>query len=275
MPATTDNELQSAYGVLSAAGQLHRRQLDPETRLFRPCRSIDILPRHERPRGIGTDVMTANDQADDETSQATQDAAARRRELIARCAASTAGLDGEAAQRYARDIRRSLVLHPRPQASGTALALETGIRLEFLRQAGWLLLFAAVGAGAALAVLNFWIQSIFIVMLGWIARLPLLYGFRTWRDKLRASWSTMLPAAASPIRADSSCLTVGDMSVPWADVRLEAVELGVPWFAASLIISKRSVDQLRLAAGKGSLVLDVRLIRNGRAVIDTICGKLA
>jgi hypothetical protein len=60
--------------------------------------------------------------------------------------------------------------------------------------------------------------------------------------------------------------------VPWNDVRLEAVELQYLW--RPRINPKYRVDQLRLATSRGALVLDIRLIENGREVIDTICGNL-
>jgi hypothetical protein len=53
---------------------------------------------------------------------------------------------------------------------------------------------------------------------------------------------------------------------------LEAVELRYLW--QPRIDPKFRVDQLRLATGKGSLLLDVRMIENGQGVIDAICGKL-
>jgi hypothetical protein len=46
----------------------------------------------------------------------------------------------------------------------------------------------------------------------------------------------------------------------------------MPWFWTSLVLPKLQVDQLRLGTPQGALVLDVR---NGREVIDTICGRLA
>ena len=82
----------------------------------------------------------------------------------------------------------------------------------------------------------------------------------------------MLPDVAAPIRVDSKCLTVGATSVPWSDVRLEAVELRYLWQPRINPIYR--IDQLRLSMDKKSLVLDVQLIENGQEVIDTICDKL-
>jgi hypothetical protein len=92
----------------------------------------------------------------------------------------------------------------------------------------------------------------------------------SWSQKLKDA--TMLPKAQMLIRADREYLTVGATSVPWRDVRLEAVELRYLWRLR--LFPKYRIDQLHLATGNGPLVLDVRLIENGREVLDTICGKL-
>ena len=220
----------------------------------------------------GEHIVTAN--KDLENSQTVDDVAARQRELIGLCAARTAGLDGASAQRYASDIRNRLLLWPRPQAHGTMLPLEKGIRQEFLRQLGpWLLGPPVLSATLALSIPNFWIQSIFIAVILLAFGLPLrLVEVSNWRDKLSGAWSAMLPEAGAVIRADSECLTIGALAVPWDDVRLEAVELQYLW--RPRINPKYRVDQLRLATSRGALALDVRLIENGREVIDTICGNL-
>jgi len=218
--------------------------------------------------------MDHPDNADSaENSQATEDSAARPRELIALCAAKSAGLDGAHAQRYARSVRNSLLLRPRVQATGTVLPLEKGIRLEFLRQAAPGLLLLVVCTITAISEPHFWIQSLFIAVIGLAFGLAL--GFAqvwSWREKLNTAWSTMLPGAGARIWVDSKCLSVGETSVPWDDVHLEAVELRYLW--RPRIDPKYSIDQLRLAMSKGPLVLDMRLIENGQEVIDTICDNL-
>jgi hypothetical protein len=208
------------------------------------------------------------------SSQTANDAAARRRALIGRCAARTAGLDGAPAQRFAGYVRDGLLLSPRPQARGTARPLEQGIRLGSLRQlAPWLLGPVLLSAFTAFSIADFWIQSILIaVLLLTIGLAPRFAVVSNWRNRLRGA-SSMLPEAGAPIRADSEHLTVGAITVPWSDVRLEAVD--VRWVPLGYWINPRyRVAQLRLATGTGSLVLDVRLIENGREVIDTICGHL-
>ena len=120
---------------------------------------------------------------------------------------------------------------------------------------------------------NFWVQSLFIAVIlltfGLPLRLALVWN---WREKLNASWSTILPKAGVRIRADSKCLGVGETSMPWDAVHLEAVELRSLW--QPRINPKYRVDQLRLVMSKGQLVLDVRLIENGQEVVDTICDNL-
>ena len=217
--------------------------------------------------------MIANEDAGGGSSNTTDDAAARRRELIGLCAAKTAGLDDFHAQRYALGVRNRLVLRPRPQASGTVRPIHVGIRLGFLRQAwpGFMLL--ALSVVTAISVPHFWIQSLFITVIGLAFSVSLgLAGVWNWRENLNAVRSTMLPEAGARIRADSRCLTVGITSVPWSGVRLEAVELRYLW--QPRINPKYRVDQLRLATNQGQLVLDVRLIENGQEVLDTICDRL-
>lgn len=216
--------------------------------------------------------MTTIENAGGENLRTPGDAAVRRRELIALCAAKTAGLEGVNAERYARSVRNTLVLRPRAQASGTVLPIKKGFRLEFYRQAGPGLLILAMSAAAAISIPHFWIQSLFIAVIGLAFGLPLqLIRYWDWRDKLNTAWSAMLPEVGALIRVDPQNLTIGKTSIPWSDVRLEAVELRYLW--KPRIYPTYSVDQLRLATNKGLLVLDVRLIDNGREVIDTICNN--
>jgi len=202
----------------------------------------------------------------------TEDAAARR-ELIALCAAKAAALDGAAAQRYTHDVCKRLVLRPQPKASGTARPFKTGMRRYFFRDAWPGLLLVIVGAAVAISTPGFWIQSLFIGTIGLAIGVALAFASAwNWRQKLITAGSMMLPDVAAPIRVDSKCLTVGATSVPWSDVRLEAVELRYLWQPRINPIYR--IDQLRLSMDKKSLVLDVQLIENGQEVIDTICDKL-
>ncbi len=166
--------------------------------------------------------MTADEDAGGDASQQAADgAAARPRELIARCAAKTAGLTGASAQRYARTVRNQLVLRPVPEASGTALAPAWGIRLEFLRQLGPWLLFVAMCAALALSAPDLWIEALFSAVIGLAFGLSLrLAQLLSWREKVNAAWSAMLPGASVPIRAAANGLTVGETSLSWNDVRL-------------------------------------------------------
>lgn len=215
--------------------------------------------------------MSAN--AGGENSPTPDDDAARRRELIGLCAAKTAGLTGAKAQRYARAVRNSLILRPRPQARGTARPAATGMRLEFLRQAGPFILVPIVGVAAALSIPQFWIQSLFIAVIVLAFGLPIrLAQLWNWREQLRAAEPARLPEAGASIRVDADNLTVGATSLPWTEVRLEAAELRYLWQPRIAPIYR--VDQLRLATGKGLLLFDARLIENGREVLDTICDKL-
>lgn len=217
--------------------------------------------------------MTANAYMGGESSHATDDAATRRRTLIALCAAKAAGLDGASAQRYIRDVVKRLVLRPLPQASGTARPLKAGVRLYFLRDAWPGLLVLAAAAAAAISAPDFWIQSLFIAAIGLAIGVPLAFAsVWNWREKIRTTWSTMLPDIAAPIHVDSECLTVGATSAPWSDVRLVAVELRYLWQPRINPIYR--IDQLRLAMDRTLLVLDVCLIENGQEVLDTVCDKL-
>ncbi len=206
-----------------------------------------------------------------ETLQTMDDEMARRK-LIARCAARTAGLEGAPAQRYVRDICDSLLLSRQPQASGAALPLEKAIRLEYLRQLGPWLLVPVLCAALAFSVPNFWVQSLFIavILLTFGVSVRLAEAL-SWRRKI-SHVAGMLPKAETLIRADRDFLTVGTTSVPWDDLALEAVELRYLW--RPRLFPKYCIDQLRLTTSKGPLMLDVRLIENGREVIDAICGKL-
>ncbi len=217
--------------------------------------------------------MTSSGHAGSENSPTTDDAAARRRELLGLCAAKTAGLDGAKAQRYSRYVSDALNISPRPQASGTARSVEKGIHLEYLRQLGPWLLVPVLCVVVALSTPNFWIQSLLIAVLLLTFAVPIrLVQVWSWRDKLNAVGAAMLPEAGVSIRVDAKSLTVGAMSAPWGDVRLEALE--GQWLWRPRIFPKFRIDQLRLATGKESLVLDARLIENGQEVVDTICDKL-
>ena len=206
-------------------------------------------------------------------SQATDGAAEQRRELIALYAAKTSGLDGIYARRFVRFARDRLVLRPQLQASGIELPLEKSIRLGFLREAWPGLILLSVSAVTAISVPHFWIQSLFIAVIGLTFSVSLAFAaIWGWREKIRTAWSTMLPEVGSPIRVDSKCLTVGGTSILWRDVRLKAVEVRYLWQPRINPIYR--VNQLQLATTVGPLVLDVRLIKNGQEVIDTICDKL-
>ena len=210
---------------------------------------------------------------DSQKSQTPDDVSARRREWIGLCAAKSYGMEGEIALRYARRIRRTLILPPRSQAIGTARPFKTGIKIEILRRAGPFLLVPIVCVAAALSEPDLWLAAIFISVLALLFGLPL--GTMTvwnWREQIMAAGLAMLPAAKAAIRVDEKSLTVGAISVPWADVGLEGIELDYLW--RPRINPKHRVGQLRLATSKGHLLLDRRLIENGQEVVDAICGNL-
>jgi hypothetical protein len=236
----------------------------------------ELVPKVQQ----GRYVVAPNQHADQpvilQTAGVTRASRRERSELIARCAAKGAGMDGFYAERYVREIRDHIVLWgQRPQASGTALPPEWGFRLRFLRDTWVFLLIFALAAAIIISVPHFWIQSLFIAAVSIGVLWPLEFAdFWNWRENLRTVWSTMLPEAGTPIAADSKCLTVGATSVPWSDLRLEAAELRGVWAFSVALPQTYRVDQLRLVMGKGSFVLDVCLIKNGQEVVDTICDKL-
>ena len=196
---------------------------------------------------------------------------ARQRELIARCAAKC--LEGAPAERYASDVRTHLAVWPRQQARGTALAPEEGIRLEFLWRLGPWVFAPILIMALPLWIPDFWIQSIMIAVIFLAIALSVRFAsLWNWREKVRHEWSAM-PAGGASIEANSERLTVGATALPWADIRLDGAKLEYLW--TPRINPKYRVLQLRLATPQGPLVLDVALIRNGREVIDTICGYLA
>ena len=235
-----------------------------------------LVPEVQRGRYVVAPNQRAGQSANSQTAGVTRASRRERRELIARCAAKGAGMDGFYAERYVREIRDHIALSDqRPQASGTALPSEWGFRLRFLRDTWVFPLIFALAAVTIISVPHFWIQSLFIVAISIGVLWPLEFAdFWNWREKSRTVWSTMLPEAGTPIAADSKCLTIGATSVPWSDIRLEAAELRGVWAFSVVLPQTYRVDQLRLVMGKGSFVLDVSLIKNGQEVVNSICGKL-
>jgi hypothetical protein len=217
-------------------------------------------------------VMTAYNEAGGEIGQAPKDAVSRQREMILRCIAKTNGPVGIDVEQYVRRNLSGFVLNPLAQASGAALPLETGIRLRFVRRVAPTLLFAALVAAATVRP-GFYIESILLVAIALFAALPsALSRFLTWRAKLDAS-STALPMAGARLLVDSKYLTVGERSIPWHDLGLEAVETRAHPFLC-WIVPYFLVDLLRLTSSKGPIVLDVCLIKNGQAVIDAVCDNI-
>jgi len=199
--------------------------------------------------------------------------ASRKRERIGIVAARTAQLAGPDAERFIRYVRDSLVLRPLPEASGAVVSRDSGIRMEFVRQCGPFLLIPVVAAFLAFWERDLWPALLFVSVValafGSAVRFTQIWN---WREKLNRAGQAVPAEAGVPIRIAADQLTVGSKSFTVADLKLETVDAQMLW--RPRIFPSFRINQIGLATSSGPLVLDVRLIKNGQPVVDTLCDKL-